>query len=71
MLMQVNMEGRGERMNSVRNKHGTGIWCGGKKGGPEGSATPEERRWGHPISKNEDMAVWICTSLITRIGVEV
>jgi hypothetical protein len=41
------------------------------KNGPEGSTTPEERRWGHPISKNEDMTVWIRTSLITQIVVEV
>jgi hypothetical protein len=35
MPMQVNMEGRGERMNSVRNKHGTGhrhlVWRGKKR----------------------------------------
>jgi hypothetical protein len=74
MPMQVNVEGRGERMNLVRNKRCTGaqaFGAEGKKSGPEGTATPEERRWGHPVSKNKDMAVWIHMSLIRQIGVEV
>jgi hypothetical protein len=41
------------------------------KNRPKGSAMPEERRWGRPILKNEDMTVWIRTSLIAWIVVEV